>query len=44
MLRIEQSLRDIRTLQAELAAIGVDMALSDLVGEDAVACISIPRP
>lgn len=42
MLRIEQSLRDIRTLQAELAAIGVDMALSDPVGEDAVACISIP--
>lgn len=42
MLRIEQTLQDIRGLQKELAAIGVDMALSDPVGEDAVACISIP--
>lgn len=42
MLRIKQTLQDIRGLQKELAAIGVDMALSDPVGEDAVACISIP--
>lgn len=42
MLRIEQTLQDIRGLQKELAAIGVDMALSDPVGEDAVVCISIP--
>ncbi|MDB1432846.1 hypothetical protein [Bifidobacterium adolescentis] len=42
MLKVEQSLTDIHGLQKELADIGVDIVLSDPVGENAVACIVIP--